>query len=185
MTEPIRVPTIHLAGYAFSAGECFVRTDPTAGGRTQIVLRAGGQEHVLVEGQHDQWGVWITIGDQCVAQEDETSSFVDALIKCLHAFRHNTEADTTDATLLTDDHASNEKRTRRGWLETIDCPKTRDAAPRHMAGDFGEPGPRDLVSSLHQALSGAFAWSATPEGHDFWDGVASGRNPPYPERTAV
>jgi len=64
---------------------------------SQVVLRLNGKEHVILKSWRDQWGVFIELGDICVAQEDQTRSFVDGLIKCLQAFREHNECGTKEA----------------------------------------------------------------------------------------
>lgn len=64
---------------------------------SQVVLRLNGKEHVILKSWRDQWGAFIELGGICVAQEDQTRSFVDGLIKCLLAFREHNECGTTEA----------------------------------------------------------------------------------------
>ena len=64
-----------------------------------LVVGVAGEEHVLIKTMRDQWGVFIAIGDKlCVAQEDGTRAFMDALSQGLQALRKATEAGTTEAT---------------------------------------------------------------------------------------
>jgi hypothetical protein len=94
-----------VVGYAFdshpgSVGSCELRRNDDMG--SSIVLTLGGQELVLMTSWRDQWGVFIEMGGICVAQEDQTRSCIDGLIRCLQAFREQNECGTTDATIVAD-----------------------------------------------------------------------------------
>ncbi len=57
------------------------------------------QEEILsINADRDQWGTWITFGmnkeNATVAQEDQTKSFVDALIAALTRFKQITDYQT-------------------------------------------------------------------------------------------
>lgn len=56
-----------------------------------IILCFGDKETELLVASRDLWGVWLYIQGQCVAQEDKTRSFLDALIKCLMELRERNE----------------------------------------------------------------------------------------------
>lgn len=82
-------------GHPLSVGTVELREDDDMG--SQVVLALNGKEHVILKSWRDQWGVFIELGGICVAQEDQTRSFVDGLIKCLHAFLERNECGTTEA----------------------------------------------------------------------------------------
>jgi hypothetical protein len=69
------------------------------GCETVVVIEAGGTEHVLLRADRDQWGVWLEFAGVSVAQEDQTRSFIDAVIKVLTEVRRRNEYGTTDATV--------------------------------------------------------------------------------------
>jgi nucleoside-diphosphate-sugar epimerase len=49
---------------------------------------------------YSKWGVYISSNDFCIAQEDGTRSFIDALIKCLIKLKNENEFNTIESTLL-------------------------------------------------------------------------------------
>ena len=57
-------------------------------------------EYSVIQTDRDQWGVWITFASINIAQEDQTRSFIDAMIKCLTEMRRLTEVETKDATVV-------------------------------------------------------------------------------------
>jgi hypothetical protein len=106
--EPTAEPSAamqRMVGYTFDSypgavGSCELRRNDDM--RSSIVLTLGGQELVLMKSWRDQWGVFIEMGGICVAQEDQTRSCIDGLIRCLQAFREHNECGTTDATVGAD-----------------------------------------------------------------------------------
>lgn len=66
---------------------------------TLVVIESGGEETVLLRADRDQWGVWLECAGVSVAQEDQTRSFLDAVIKVLTEVRRRNEYGTTDATV--------------------------------------------------------------------------------------
>lgn len=70
--------------------------------RLEIVLDK--ETKMVIDADRDQWGTWITfrIGDKAftVAQEDETMSFVDAMIAALTKFKDITDIATTPPKLV-------------------------------------------------------------------------------------
>lgn len=68
---------------------------------TTIVLVEEEEEHVLMIFTRDMWGTWISMnvpGSPTVAQEDETRSFMAALIDSLRIVRSRTELGTLQPT---------------------------------------------------------------------------------------
>ena len=65
----------------------------------RLVVRIGEREIVVVEGDRDQWGVYLTVGGITIAQEDKTRSFLDALVGGLKVMRDRNEHDTKPATV--------------------------------------------------------------------------------------
>ncbi len=65
----------------------------------QLSVVVNRQEQLVIEASRDQWGTWITlrIGETAftVAQEDQTMSFVDALIAGLTKLKEITDFETT------------------------------------------------------------------------------------------
>ena len=66
---------------------------------TLVVIEGVGEEIVLLQADRDQWGVWLEFAGVSVAQEDQTRSFLDAVIKALTEVRRRNEYGTTDATV--------------------------------------------------------------------------------------
>ena len=65
---------------------------------TTVSIDLNGTETVLIQTDRDQWGVFIDIAGICVAQEDQTRSFLDALSKVLNELRRKVEFETKEAT---------------------------------------------------------------------------------------
>ncbi len=63
----------------------------------QLLIGIGSHEELLLESYRDQWGVFYNILGLTIAQEDQTRSFLDALIKSLNYIRHHSEYCTTEA----------------------------------------------------------------------------------------
>jgi hypothetical protein len=65
----------------------------------ELVIETDGNIDTLLTFQMDQWGTWIhTAGGRCIAQEWETRSFLDALIKTLTHAKEHLEFDCESAT---------------------------------------------------------------------------------------
>lgn len=77
-------------------GYCFIRRCDDK--PDELVLKIGEKEQVLMYADRDQWGVYLTIGDMVVAQEDGTRSFLNGLIECLHVLSRDNEGDIKPAT---------------------------------------------------------------------------------------
>jgi hypothetical protein len=65
---------------------------------TTVSIDLNGTETVLIQADRDQWGVFLEIGGICIAQEDQTRSFLDALSKVLNELRRKVEFETKEAT---------------------------------------------------------------------------------------
>lgn len=76
-----------------------IKLDPE-NGSSLIFLNSNNEETLLFEFIRDQWGVYISSNDFCIAQEDGTRSFIDALIKCLIKLKNENEFNTIESTLL-------------------------------------------------------------------------------------
>lgn len=70
-------------------GRVFIR-ESTSG--DELIVAIDGRETKVVETLRDQWGVFVSIHSLCVAQEDGTRSFVDALISAMNEIRRRNEA---------------------------------------------------------------------------------------------
>lgn len=69
-------------------------------GLDELVICMNGQEVTLVIANRDQWGVFLSVGGSCIAQEDGTRSFIDALIGSLQQIRVRNEIETLPATVV-------------------------------------------------------------------------------------
>lgn len=67
---------------------------------TTVSIDLNGTETVLIRADRDQWGVFIEIAGICVAQEDQTRSFLDALSKVLNELRRKVEIETKESTIF-------------------------------------------------------------------------------------
>lgn len=65
---------------------------------TTVSIDLNGIETVLIQADRDQWGVFIEVAGICIAQEDKTRSFLDALSKVLNELRRKVEFETKEAT---------------------------------------------------------------------------------------
>jgi hypothetical protein len=65
---------------------------------SEVVLCLGNEQASVIKSDRDQWGVWHTVEDTVIAQEDGTRSFVDALIQCLTILKERSECQTVAAT---------------------------------------------------------------------------------------
>lgn len=65
---------------------------------TTVSIDLNGTETVLIQTDRDQWGVFIEVAGICIAQEDQTRSFLDALSKVLNELRRKVEFETKEAT---------------------------------------------------------------------------------------
>ena len=81
-----------------TVGKCIIRTDKHY--NSEIVLVMGDKEHTILRADRDQWGVWITVGDLTIAQEDGTRSFIDSLIKCLTTIKEQNEFENLESTII-------------------------------------------------------------------------------------
>ncbi|MDA1229923.1 MAG: hypothetical protein O2856_04040 [Planctomycetota bacterium] len=66
----------------------------------EVVVIFDGRETTLAGAIRDQWGVFVYVQGVCVAQEDGTRSFLDALIGALSELKRRNE-NTTAATVET------------------------------------------------------------------------------------
>ena len=66
---------------------------------TLLSVNDGDRDLLLMECRRDQWGTFITTEGICIAQEDNTRSFVDGLIQCLQEIKKHTEV-TEPATIF-------------------------------------------------------------------------------------
>lgn len=65
---------------------------------TTVIINLNGTETELIRANRDQWGVFIEMAGICIAQEDQTRSFLDALSKVLNELRRKVEFETKEAT---------------------------------------------------------------------------------------
>jgi hypothetical protein len=68
--------------------------DPIA----KLVIDTGETEIEILNIDRDQWGVWLGCNGHTIAQEDDTRSFLDALIKGLQYVKDNYEWKCSEAT---------------------------------------------------------------------------------------
>lgn len=72
-----------------------------------------------------------------------------------------------------------ETKTVREWLNELPEP-IRSRAIRN-AEDYHKPFLDESEISLREAVLGAFLWSETPEGNEFWSAVYDGETPELPD----
>lgn len=96
--EPIDSYSAQFDDFSNVCGNVVIRDQ---GRETLVVIKTGSTETVLLKADRDQWGVWLEFAGVSVAQEDQTRSFLDAVIKVLTEVRRRTEYGTTDATVST------------------------------------------------------------------------------------
>ena len=95
-----------IYGNPMKEGEVIVKTnfedydDPES---NCVSLKFDGKETQLIKADVDQWGTYYTINGVTVAQEFDTRSFLDALIKGLTKFRETFES-TLEATIIQEDN---------------------------------------------------------------------------------
>jgi hypothetical protein len=65
---------------------------------SRIVLCLDGHEEDLIKARRDQWGVFHFTSSSCVAQEDQTRSFLHALASAVNQLREMMEFETTEST---------------------------------------------------------------------------------------
>lgn len=70
----------------------------------QLFLCVGDQREELLTSIRDMWGVFHHTPGSCVAQEDGTRSFLDALIAGLKHIQANFDHETTSPTEVTNDN---------------------------------------------------------------------------------
>lgn len=68
--------------------------------KCEISIILGENKTKILEASGDQWGVFYFINDQTISQEDETRSFIDALIKSLVEMKRLMEFETKESTLI-------------------------------------------------------------------------------------
>lgn len=77
-------------------GVCEVQEQVDDDCNTRVVLSYNGNTHVVMESLRDQWGTYHIIGGITIASEDETRSFIDALIQCLTHLRSSIDKPSTN-----------------------------------------------------------------------------------------
>ena len=65
---------------------------------SEVWLCIGDEQVAVIQSDRDQWGVWNTVNEIVIAQEDGTRSAIDALIQCLTILKDRSEYLTKAAT---------------------------------------------------------------------------------------
>lgn len=101
-------------GYPPKVGKIEIRIDSERGSMQSLVIVLDDEEIILMTVSGDQWGVWYSLMNATkdkdgklshylqsttIAQEDETRSFMDALIKSLTILKDRNEVMTEEATV--------------------------------------------------------------------------------------
>ncbi|MBM4044167.1 MAG: hypothetical protein FJ279_03565 [Planctomycetes bacterium] len=77
-------------------------------------------------------------------------------------------------------------KTIRQWFEEYPDPEIRDKLLRDLHRNKDIADSHNKFSSFHEALSSAFVWKDTPEGHHFWSDLGlrkrNGRVKPHVSR---
>jgi hypothetical protein len=99
MTNPIY--TVEFDNYAIprKVGSLQIIEDEDEP-NSKLVVNTGDKAVVVLDAYRDQWGVYLTIGGITIAQEDNTRSFLDGLIKCLQKIKDRNEFETKSATII-------------------------------------------------------------------------------------
>lgn len=69
------------------------------GNESTLILNTGDETKEIIHAYRDQWGTYVSICGITIAQEDQTRSFLDGLIKCLQKIRDDNEHETKSATI--------------------------------------------------------------------------------------